>query len=186
MIERSFSLQPFPFANALDDVRIAGDVVRRAGAFGVRFTISGRLGGLAIPAPSPVPARRDRLWESTCFEFFLAFGDSPRYWEFNLSPSGCWNVYSFSAYREGMRVEEAFTALPFDVAMGEDSLALGLEMDLERIVRADRPVDVAVSAVVRRMDGSASYWALKHCGPQPDFHLRESFAIRLRGSRYAT
>ena len=65
--------------------------------------------------PADMPARRDRLWEETCFEFFLAVKNSPRYWEFNLSPAGHWNVYRFADYRQGMQEEPAFASLPFSV-----------------------------------------------------------------------
>ena len=49
--------------------------------------------------PFPVfPRRRDRLWEETCLELFLGEEGSERYWEFNLSPAGHWNVYRFEFY----------------------------------------------------------------------------------------
>jgi hypothetical protein len=185
MIQRRFSLQPFPSPDALDDIHIAGCVARRAGTFLINFTLVGPLAALAMPAPAAPPARRHGLWEGTCFEFFLALVDSPQYWEFNLSPSGCWNVYTFSAYREGMREEGAFTSLPFEAVREERALALGLEINLQRLVHPDEPVDVAASAVIERKGGILSYWALMHCGPRPDFHRRESFTMRLPGVRDA-
>jgi hypothetical protein len=38
---------------------------------------------------------------------------------------------------------------------------------------------VGLSAVIEEVDGSKSYWALRHPPGQPDFHHRDCFALRL-------
>jgi len=38
---------------------------------------------------------------------------------------------------------------------------------------------VAITAVLQSRDGTCSYWALLHPGPEADFHRREGFALRL-------
>ncbi len=126
-----------------------------------------------------MPTRRSRLWEETCFEFFLGVMNSDQYWEFNLSPAGHWNVYRFTSYREGMKEELAFASLPFSIQNQPDALRLALELELGRIVPADQPVKVAISAVIRSIDGKMLYWALIHPGPKPDFHRRDSFIVEL-------
>jgi hypothetical protein len=179
MSGRSFSLQPFPVAGHLPRVTIVGRITRRSTTLAIRYALLGRLADLAIPAPAAVPARRYALWEETCFEFFLGLKDSPRYWEFNLSPAGDWNVYRFTAYRQGMEEEPAITALPLTVQRESDSLSLALELDLDAIVRANQPLEVAVSAVIKQRNGEVTYWALTHRGPQADFHCRDRFIIAL-------
>lgn len=174
-----FSLQPFPSMEVPDGVRVSGEVSRAAGRFGTRFDLCGPLGHLAISASSKAPARTDGLWEGTCFEFFLAPWDSPGYWEFNLSPSGCWNIYGFSGYREGMHEERAFASLPFEVVLREGSLSVRLAVEIGRILAPDRAIDIGVSAVLESKDGSFSYWALEHRAARPDFHQRDGFSIRL-------
>jgi hypothetical protein len=62
-----------------------------ARAFAVNFT----------PTTS---ARRDELWQHTCFEAFLRTPGADGYIEVNLSPSSEWAVYRFTAYRQGMSV----------------------------------------------------------------------------------
>jgi hypothetical protein len=109
----------------------------------------------------------------------LAVESSPRYWEFNLSPAGHWNVYRFLAYREGMTEETAFASLPVKVRSDPDCLRLELEVDLGSIVRADQTLAIGISAVLKQISGEKTYWALTHCGPQADFHRRDSFSIRL-------
>ncbi len=175
----SFSLQPFPVAGHLPRVTIVGSIARRSNTLAIRYALLGQVADLVIPAPAAMPARRYALWEETCFEFFLAVKDSPRYWEINLSPSGDWNVYRFTAYRQGMQEETAFTSLPLSVQRESDSLSLALELDLDVIVRADQALEVAVSAVIKQRDGEVTYWALTHRGPQADFHRRDTFIMTM-------
>jgi len=181
MNERSFSLQPFPAAGPLPGLTLTTTLARRrcTNTLVISCALYGRLADLVIPAPACTPVRKDGLWEETCFEFFLALENSPRYWEFNLSPAGHWNVYRFTAYRQGMQEETAFTSLPFSVRTRSDSLSIGLDLDLGRIVRPDRSLEVAVSAVIKHGGGEASYWALAHRGAQADFHRRDSFIVEL-------
>jgi hypothetical protein len=168
-----------PFGNELFDYEIACAVERRADVLAVSFELVGDLTTLDIPQPVPSPSRQERLWEDTCFEFFIAAKGSPHYWEFNLAPSGNWNVYRLDDYCQGLRPEPAVTALPFAVRRQSDLLSLDVEVELDRLVQADEPIQMAISAVTRRIDGAVSCWALAHCGDQPDFHLRESFIVAL-------
>jgi hypothetical protein len=179
MNDQSFSLAPFPSARPLPSVAIDGTIARRAGTLTVRYGLCGRLRDLVIPAPAAVPDRKDRLWQDTCFELFLALRGALPYWEFNLSPAGHWNAYRFTSYREGMAEEPAFAALAFSVNNQRDAFSLALELDQGKIVPPDLAVEIAISAVLRHMDGAVTYWALTHCGPQPDFHRRDSFIIAL-------
>jgi len=100
-----------------------------------------------------------------------------RFWEFNLSPSGHWNVFRFSAYREGMQEDAAIGSLPFIVQRQSGAFSLSLNIDLDRIIRSDQVMAVGVSAVIKSRRGETSYWALTHLGKQVDFHRRESFII---------
>ena len=179
MNDQRFSLEPFPSARPLPSVTMVGTIARQANALAIRYTLLGRLREVVIPEPAAVPDRQDGLWKDTCFEFFLAVRGSPPYWEFNLSPAGHWNVYRFAGYREEMEEEPAFTALAFTVQSQRGALSLALELDLDKIVPADQALEVAISAVLKHKDGSMTYWALAHCGPQPDFHRRDSFIIAL-------
>lgn len=65
------------------------------------------------------------------------------------------NVYSFAAYRQGMKEE-----------MGQ-------------INQANQAVEIAISAVIQGRGGHTSFWALAHRGPQADFHRRDGFVVEL-------
>ena len=176
---RGFSLEPFPPAGPPPSFRITGEAVRRPGTLAVRYALLGWLAELAIPAPAAAPARKDGLWEETCFELFLAVRGSKRYWEFNLSPAGHWNVYRFADYREGMEEEAAFASLPLSAESRPDSFSLTLEVDLDKIVRADQALEAGPCAVIKTGGGETAHWALSHPGPRADFHRRESFTLEL-------
>ncbi|EDX84213.1 hypothetical protein S7335_1910 [Synechococcus sp. PCC 7335] len=129
-------------------------------------------------------ARRDRLWEQTCFEFFLAWGSKPTihtpYWEFNLSPSGDWNVFSLESYRQGPKEEAAISHLPLEVERKSKSFRLNLHRtDVSSLVSANQPLWLGVSAVVLLETGRQTFWAIAHPAPEPDFHHPGSFVLAL-------
>jgi hypothetical protein len=175
----SFSLQPFYPISPLISLKISGKIARRSNTLALRYSLLGPLDQLVIPAPAKIPNRKNQLWKETCFELFLAVRDSPPYWEFNLSPAGHWNVYSFAAYRQGMKEEEVFTSMNCTVQRQSESLLLDVEVNLDKIVLEKQPLDAGLSAVITLRTGELTYWALTHGGRQADFHRRDSFLVKL-------
>ena len=47
------------------------------------------------------------------------------------------------------------------------------------LLPASQTLVIGLSVVIEAADGSKSYWALAHGASQPDFHLRQSFALTL-------
>lgn len=179
MSELDFSLQPFPSNTAPPLIEITGNISRPSNSLTICYVLAGDLGELVVSDFSDTQIRKSGLWEQTCFEFFLAAKNSKQYWEFNLSPSGHWNVYRFADYRQGMEEETAFVSLPFKIRYRPDSVLLELEVRLDKIVRADQCLGVGISAVIEQTGGAKTYWALTHCCPRADFHCRESFIFTL-------
>ncbi len=176
---RSFFLKPFPSTVPLPGIQISGSIERSGNIIYVNYEILGPVAELDLPAPAEQPARRNLLWEETCFELFLGIKKSDLYWEFNLSPAGHWNVYRFEAYRQGMQEEPAITSLPFSIERKQDSFRLSLKLDMDNIVPANQTVEAAVSAVIKPGNSPMRYWALVHPGQQADFHRRDGFIIDL-------
>lgn len=179
MHPRRFLLIPFPGEGNPAGVTIGGTIARRADTFSIRFEVRGDLSKVAIPVAAETPRREDRLWEETCLELFLGTADSGEYREFNLSPSGHWNVYRFTRYREGMREEAAIPSLPFDVRRDSEALILTAEFGVGKIIPAGKDLVAAVAAVITTIDGGKSHWALAHPASRPDFHRRDGFALIL-------
>lgn len=179
MIEQNFSLQPFFSENLPSDLQIRGQITRQKNIFTIHYELLDPLAGLLVPTPTDQPTRQYELWQSTCFEFFLAVKHSPQYWEFNLSPAGDWNVYNFSDYRQRMKEEIVFNSLPFAAQVKPNYLSLFLALDLNKIIQENQVIEVAISAVIQLKNGDLIYWALTHPGPQADFHQRDSFTIEM-------
>ncbi len=179
MSKERFSLKPFPSASPVPDISITGDISRLSNKLAISYQLSGPMTEIMIPALTHMPVRENELFKDTCFEFFLKPVNLGQYWEFNLSPSGHWNVYHFQSYRKGMREEPVFKMLPLRIKNRVGALELALELNLDIIVPAEQSLKTAVSAVIRLIDGRLFYWALTHAGPAPDFHRAESFMIEL-------
>jgi hypothetical protein len=176
MSVNNLQLRPFSPENIKEDCLIYVLLSKRETFLHVVFEMYSQLSGLRIPGFYPPKIqRKDRLWEHTCFEIFLGKSGKRNYWEFNLSPSGDWNVYSFSDYREGMKPETSFDRLPFKVkSLSLQELRLEITVDI-MIFTGFSDIDVGLSAVVERKDGCKDYWAVSHPGDRPDFHAREGW-----------
>lgn len=175
---REFVLQPFRRQDA-GDLSVSGHLARNGNRLSVAWRLAGTLDAVSIPEPSPRPGRRSHLWEDTCFELFLVPAGSNRYWEINVAPSGDWNVFAFDGYRAGMREEQGVGSLPFVLERTGNELSIALDADMGPIIAAGADWQAGVSAVIRRLAGGLSYWALRHRGPRPDFHRRDSFVLFL-------
>jgi hypothetical protein len=178
-MSQTFSLQPFPNGASNSPFTLTGAISRAGTSLNISYHLAGPLQELLIAPVAQEPARRWVLWETTCFEFFLAIRDAAGYWEFNLSPAGHWNLFRLTGYRQGIQEEPAIQALPFTIQRHNEMLTLCLDVDLAAIIPVDKPLEVAVSTVLQHHDGRLSYWALTHPGPEPDFHSREGFIITL-------
>jgi hypothetical protein len=174
----NFSLHPFPDDRLLPTVEINGKIERDGGILSIEYQLIGDLTQLEIPLPAS-PIRKFELWEATCFEFFLGIPGDREYWEFNLSPAGDWNIFHLDDYRQGLRDELAFISLPFTVEQNVNSLVLGLEFDLSKIISVNQSIEISVTTVIKSAGGEISYWAVTHCGSEADFHRRDSFAIEM-------
>jgi len=179
MHPRRFLLTPFPGEGNPAGLTIGGSIGRRADTLSVRCEVRGGLSKVSIPVAAEAPRRVDRLWEETCLELFLGTADSGEDWEFNLSPSGDWNVYRLTGYREGMREEPAIASLPFDVRRDPEALLLTAEIGIGEIVPAGKDLAATVAVVIKTSDGGKSHWAPVHPAPRPDFHRRDGFALTL-------
>ncbi len=170
------SFELVPFGEAVAPVGLTVEIDRVGSCLNLRYQMMGDLSTVAIPE-GKVGERCDRLWEHTCFEFFFGIPGEKRYWEVNLSPSGDWNCYGLTDYREGLMAEEKVRGVPFSVMRAEQKLQLEVAFDLGGLVTG--AVELSVTAVVERFDGVVGYWAIEHAGLEADFHRRDSFVVKI-------
>lgn len=176
---QTFKLIPYP-AESLPKIDITGEIIRSGDKLLLRYRITGNVEQILLPAKAISPSRREDLWKATCFELFVAIPNRPEYWEFNMSPSRDWNVYKMDAYRRvGFREEIAFEQLPFVYRYIPGKLSLDITVDLSPILVPKQKVQIGITTILQTIDGKETLWALSHPGAQADFHLKESFSIRI-------
>jgi hypothetical protein len=159
------------------DFSLDFEAERRAGGIHFEFRLSD-FSQLKFPDLQPAPARkrRDELWRSTCFEIFVGAKDQTAYLEMNLSPTGDWNTYAFTNYRAGMSASADAVAPLVSLEKKNGVIIRGLLHSGESM---RGPLALSAAAVLEYENGAIEYWALKHAGSRPDFHLRESFILAL-------
>lgn len=154
------------------------DVTWSAGRLDLSYRLEGELAALRLPE-SKLPARADGLWRHTCFEAFIGHVGAVEYWEYNLSPSGAWAAYHFTAYREGMAPLMKGAPPAPRLSAGDDHLVLEASLDLSWLVRHAAGLRLGLSAVIEDRARILSYWALKHPAEKPDFHHADGFVLDL-------
>jgi hypothetical protein len=175
----NFALRPFSTESNLPQIEINGRVNRKDNVLSIEYQLFGDLNSISIAPPANPPSRQFHLWEATCFEFFIGIPGDANYWEFNLSPSGDWAIFALDDYRQGLRDETAFTSLPFKVDRYPNYITLSLEFDLSELVFLEQDLEMSVTTVIKSSQNELSYWAITHSGKEADFHLRDSFVIKI-------
>jgi hypothetical protein len=152
----------------------------QSGTLEMSYVLDADLDRLRIPQFG-LPRIGDRLWQHTCFEFFVRRQDRPGYHEFNFSPSAEWAAYAFERYRKAAALEQQGLKPSIAVIKSATKLELDVSLDLHGLSsqHAVHALTLAISAVVEARDGSLSYWALKHAPGKPDFHHSEAFVLEL-------
>ena len=173
----NFSLTPFT-AQDSPQINISGIVNRGKNIFSVSYFVTGDVKDVFFPAPRANPTRKDDLWQTTCFEFFLSIKGSPQYWEFNLSPSGEWNAYAMDAYRQvNMKEETRIQQVRFNTKKDVEYFLLESELDLSPMIAEESLLEVGITSVIQTNKKKESFWALAHPHTEADFHLRNSFIL---------
>jgi hypothetical protein len=132
---------------------------------------------LHIPA-AETPGPADGLWQSTCFELFVARQEHEAYREFNFSPSGRWACYAFSRERERTPADARPRAPEMPSAEWLPSPAPAQMVWVPAVLLPERPWHMGLSAVLAHRDGRLAYLALLHPKDRPDFHDRRGWTLR--------
>ncbi|MES2856414.1 MAG: DOMON-like domain-containing protein [Bdellovibrionota bacterium] len=184
----SFPLQPWDPSTS-NSLALMVKLHRSRDVIHFTFELSGQIGPVVIPEMKPKAdrTRTDELWRKTCFELFLGNPNTEYYVEINVSPNGDWNAYYFDSYRAGMRpVTDAKIDLEVDSTSSASYILRGSLQSLQDgelgTVFSRSLIEVSATAVIERAGSETQYWAVKHAGAKPDFHLRPSFTIQLTPS----
>lgn len=166
----TYTLRPF---STREDLTLTCEMVRENDSLTLVFEFSGSVEFIKFPPLTDEGSRQHELWKSTCFELFLAKPGDEGYYEFNFSPKGDWNIYHLEAYRRGL-TEEMDVEMPLIKPVQNGRR---ITIDLSNLGLPAGTTEVSITAVVEMLDGETLYWAIAHCGPEPDFHRRDSFVL---------
>ncbi|MCH2534047.1 MAG: hypothetical protein MK008_06365 [Bdellovibrionales bacterium] len=159
-----------PYVESAQDLKLESSIDFKNGLLCLDYTLSSNVTISKVLLPSFEKAERQNgLWKSSCFEAFLFFTE-PDYIEINISPSGAWNCYSFSSYRQGMVMTEDLnmTHLSSSHSDNEFHLEACFNYSLKKY-----PNSVQLCAILENSNTKQlSYWALEHSPKEPDFHLK--------------
>lgn len=172
---RSVALAPFP-GRPHPAIKVTVEAQRLSGQLRLWYIVTGAIAGLKFP-PQGKAAREDALWHHSCCEAFVRGGAGTAYRELNLSPSGKWAAYDFSAYRKGGQ-NAAMRAPMISTSTVAGKFAVGADLHFEGAM-AGADWHIGLSMVIEAKDGTKSYWALAHAADRPDFHRPESFTLAL-------
>jgi hypothetical protein len=152
----------------------------RGSSLRIVYTLNGAIERLLVP-PRRSTGRRDGLWQHTCFELFLGAKNDAEYYEFNFSPSGEWAAYGFRDYRDRSSIESDGLEPKIAVEQNVESLELsaGFRVDSFLGISPKIRLLLGLCAVIEDVNGSLSYWALKHPPGKPDFHHPDGFALEI-------
>ncbi len=168
-----YELVPHPDTSAKHVRYVDAVITRSKRSLDITYVIEGPTRSLALPPPAK-PYRADGLWQTTCFELFMATGPES-YAEFNFSPSSQWAAYRFSSYRQGME------SVPVDdppiIHFSDEGYCLIVSVQI--VLPGEASGSASFCVVVEEIDGTKSYWALAHAPGPPDFHNRDCWIARL-------
>ena len=174
---QSFTLIPFEPDRA--NCTISGAIDYTApGPLDIQYQFSGELTEIAWPAATNKPQRKDKLWQQTCMELFIAEQHSERYFEFNFSPNGDWQSYEFLSCRSLLGQPKNIKPPIIDKLDNREGVSYSVSLDITPLSLA-MPLQLGLSTVLLQACGDLAYFSLLPQTDTPDFHLREGFKLTL-------
>jgi hypothetical protein len=173
-------LLPFPGTNS--SFSINAETELKAALFTVKYTLKGPLKELKLATGQKLGQRRNELWKSTCFEWFIKSPDEKNYWECNVSPGGDWNIYKLSDYRVGLTEEPLISSVDFQATKVSDqvwTLTITADLSSLKILNHGKKILVNLSTVLESQNGEKTYWSLAHTQKQADFHHPSHFVLEI-------
>lgn len=167
-----------PFQNLTLPMSLQADVIRINPNICLKFALNDPEMRIRCPNPFQVSGdqvpRQDGLWKDTCFELFLQPQNQSAYYEFNFSLLPAWNLYRFDRYREP---QPPTPNEDFKLRMMKwDGKILTVDLFIQYPIM---DLSAGITAVLKEKSGDQHYLALAHKGPKADFHLADSFVLKI-------
>lgn len=185
---QTFYLVPFEPKKSVNQVEVGFELIDNK--LHLKYLLSGSLDKILKLDESLQINRKNEIWKSTCFEFFLKSPQQNHYWEMNLSPSGDWNFYHLEDYRKSLK-EEALIGTPqIQKDFNGEKFQLSCSFDLNSLMNsimiskgiAASVFQMGLSCILQKRDLTVEYYSLGHSKEKPDFHNSQFFLASLKFS----
>ena len=173
----NLSLELIPFESHNHDLELHVQVARDQDKLTLKYSV---LGKDAHKVDFDVH-NQEKLWENTCFEFFVKDDRlGKNYYEINLASNLQNHGHYFSDYRSsGLGNElEKIDLQPSHIYFEKNELHFTLPLSNFKKLDTDHGIFLAISCVLKLNDETL-YYALKHPYDKPDFHSPDGFCIEL-------
>ncbi len=168
-----FSLKSFE--NKFEEIhRVDSDIKILNNNLNLKFILTGNLEKIIIENNSKNPKRKDKLWEKTCFELFIAEKNKKEYIEFNFSTSGDWNAFIFEDYRKNQKEFYGISNVQISTEKSEEKIEINTDVIFSKNI-IYRNIIIQLSAILQHKNSEKSFWAIMHSGLKPDFHQFDCF-----------
>jgi hypothetical protein len=178
-----FSLIPFDKAGA-PDIFLNAEINETKESLFLSFSLKGNLGSLDLEEGTPKKMRVMKLWEKTCFEFFIK-NERDSYMEFNFSPCFEWNCFYFEKKGNPLKEYAPMERPKTDILNSMDHFLLMVEIKKDFFPEGFfagatnlTNICAGITGVIKEKNGNLSYWALAHADTRPNFHHFDSFKYK--------
>jgi hypothetical protein len=172
-----FSLIPFDKTNS-PKTEVKVELNQNHDSVFLSFRIKDGLSFIDLGSSTPNKERVIKLWEKTCFEFFLK-NSADEYVEFNFSPCFEWNCFYFKKTGDPLAEWEKMNRPETQILLSIDHFFLMVELKKELFppgfFNQNTELSVGITSVLKNKSGQLSYWALAHSDTRPNFHDFRSF-----------
>ncbi|MBP9682586.1 MAG: hypothetical protein KBD76_14355 [Bacteriovorax sp.] len=172
-----FTLVPFNLKDA-PSVVIHCEIHQNNESLFLSFRIREGLELVQLGTNTPNKQRVIKLWEKTCFEFFLKNEESA-YVEFNFSAAFEWNCFYFKRPGEPLCEWEPMQRPDTEILLSLDHFLLFTEIKKNQFPKGffdgEHTLCAGLTSVIQDKKGQMSYWALDHLDTRPNFHHFDSF-----------
>ena len=175
-----FSLVPFDQSNS-PDTSIDVEINQNNDSLFLSYRIKENVAQLDLGNGTPNKTRLIKLWEKTCFEFFIK-NKLGNYIEFNFSPTFEWNCFYFEKKGDPLKEWEKMNYPIMDVLLSIDHFLLIIEIKKSYFpagfFEIDSELECSLTSVIKEKSERLSYWALHHADTRPNFHHFDSFKYK--------
>lgn len=165
-----FSKNQFPF-------ELTSEVHSNQSSYFISYNLEGAINQIDFGTYSPDKKRKLKLWENTCFEFFLCHEDG-HYLEFNFAPNFAWNAFTFKIIRGPLLELDIINNISMDILNSSEKFFLMATIDKSQLpekFRDETKLKYGITTVLKLKNKDTEYWALTHQDQRPNFHMYESF-----------